>query len=166
MAAAPYPSLAARASTRVEEFAARVLGEFAPRPHRTRAALRASAIGAIGVGLMAAAHIDSTLGPYVVWMLAGTPAAMISWRKGVVFLLAEAALIASSVLVARVLAQSPPLMLLFLGGFGFASTFLINRYRLGSFGIITQVLMIDNLYGMMFAPDALGWRAAYGFAAI
>lgn len=165
-AAAPYSAVKPRTPSRLGAFASRMLAEFALRPHRVRSALRSATIGAMGAGIMTAAHIASPLGPYVVWMLAGTPTSMMSWRIAVVFTVAEAALIGASVIVARTLSQSPPLMLLFLGAFGFAATYLINRYKLGSFGIIGEVLMLDNLYGVMFAPEQLGWRAGSGFAAV
>lgn len=151
---------------RLRDFAARMLNEFALRPHRLRSAIRSAGIAALGAGLMAAMHINSTLGPYVVWMLAGTPTAMMSWRTAAVFTSVEAATIAMSVVGARLLSQSPPLMLLFLGAFGFASTYVINRKKFGSFGIITQVLVLDNLYGVMFAPAELGWRAGASFGAV
>ncbi len=165
-ATAPYPAVKPRTPSRLGAFASRIQNEFALRPHRVRSALRSATIGAIGAGIMTAAHIASPLGPYVVWMLAGTPTSMMSWRIAVIFTVAEAALIAASVIVARTLSQSPPLMLLFLGAFGFAATYLVNRYKLGSFGIIGEVLVLDNLYGVMFAPEQLGWRAGSGFAAV
>jgi uncharacterized membrane protein YccC len=166
MAATAFPLLRSPRLLRLNAFASRMLGEFALRPHRLRSALRSATIAALGAGLMASAHIDSSLGPYVVWMLAGTPAAMISWRKAAIFTATEAAAIAASLVAARVLSQSPPLMLLFLGAFGFASTYIINRHKFGSFGIITQVLVLDTLYGVMFAPASLGWRAGASFGAV
>src|SRR5271169_4093635 len=95
------------AAARFESLFAVLRQELALRPHRLRSALRSAALTAIAAGLMAAAHVDSNLGPYVVWILAGTPSAMLRWRTAVTFTVVEGATLAIAVVLARVLSQSP-----------------------------------------------------------
>jgi uncharacterized membrane protein YccC len=140
--------------------------ELALRPHRLRSALRSATIGAVGAGVMAAAHVDTPLGPYMVWLLAGTPTAMMTWRTATSWTAIYGATLCVTVVLARLLSQSPILMLAALGAFGALSTDIIGRYNLGSFGIITQVLVLDTFYAVMFAPDEVGWNSAYTFGGI
>ncbi|MGH7839634.1 MAG: FUSC family protein [Candidatus Binataceae bacterium] len=158
MAAAPSRELPRDAlpGGRLEAILASLAEEFALRPHRLRSALRAATIGALGAGLMAAAHVDTNLGPYIVWLLAGTPTAMLRWRVAIVFTLIEGATIALAIVLGRLLSQSPTLMLAMVAVFGALSTYVIGRFNLGSFGIVTQVLVFDNLYSVMFAPGQIG----------
>src|SRR5271170_3567369 len=75
--------------------------EMAPQPHRVYTTIRSSVAGAVGAGIIAAAHIDSPLGPYLMWLLAGTPTAMLSWRAASILVLVEAVALTVSVPVAR-----------------------------------------------------------------
>lgn len=119
MAAAPYGDLPVEpVLSRFASLFAQLRGELALRPHRLRSAIRSAIITALGAGLMAAAHVDSNLGPYVVWLLVGTPTAMLSWRTGVVFTTVAGVVLAVAVVLARLLAQSPVLMLANIGVLG------------------------------------------------
>jgi len=168
MAAASYPAARRKAGPRgpLDALLALLGEELALRPHRLRSALRSATIGAIGAGLMAAAHVDSPLGPYLVWLLAGTPTAMMAWRTAAFFTVTEGAALCVAVVLARVLSQSPVLMLATLGIFGALSTDIIGRFKLGSFGLITQVLVIDTLYSVMFTPGEVGWNSGYTFGGV
>ncbi|MGO9265345.1 MAG: FUSC family protein [Candidatus Binataceae bacterium] len=168
MAATPYPTAhhAPRSRGPLDALLTLLGEELALRPHRLRSALRSATIGAVGAGLMAAAHVDTPLGPYLVWLLAGTPTAMMAWRTAVSFTVIEGAALGVAVVLAWVLSQSPVLMLAALGLFAALSTDLIVRFKLGSIGLITQVLVIDTFYGVMFAPGQVGWNSAYTFGGI
>ncbi|HLW70515.1 MAG TPA: FUSC family protein [Candidatus Binataceae bacterium] len=71
-----------------------------------------------------------------------------------------------ALLTARALAQSPVLMLMAIALFGAYSTYLIGRYDLGSAGLVTQVLVFDALYGVMYAPAQIGWSSAAAFGGV
>jgi uncharacterized membrane protein YccC len=165
MAAAPYPRLGGEAATggRFAATLAILREEFALRPHRLRSSIRAATIGALGAGLVAALHIDTPLGAYLIWALAASPVAMMRWRAAVALALIEAVVVALALVFARAFSQSPVLMLAAIGLFGTASTYVIGRHRLGTPGLITQVLVYDTLYGVMFAPDQVGWSSAATF---
>ena len=167
MAAAPYGDLPVEpVLSRFASLFAQLRGELALRPHRLRSAIRSAIITALGAGLMAAAHVDSNLGPYVIWLLVGTPTAMLSWRTGVVFTTVAGVVLAVAVVLARLLAQSPVLMLANIGVLGAVSTYAIARFKLGVYGIVGQVIVFDSLYGVMFAPDQIGWAAAATFGGL
>jgi Fusaric acid resistance protein family len=167
MAVVPYPEgRRGPAGARLDALFAVLRQELVLRPHRLRSALRSATLTALGAGLMAAAHVDSNLGPYVVWILAGTPTAMLRWSTAVGFTIVEGATLAIAVVLARVLSQSPILMLAMVALFGAVSTYLIGRHKFGAFGMVTQVLVFDTLYGVMFAPDQIGWNAAATFGGL
>ena len=167
MAVAPYRDLRRDpVASRLEALLVELRQELALRPHRLRSSLRSAAITALGAGLMAAAHVDSSLGPYVVWILVGTPTAMLRWRTAVTFTVAEGATLTIAVVLARVLSQSPVLMLAAIAIFAAVSTYLIGYYKLGAFGLVTEVIVLDSFYGVMFAPDQIGWSSAATFGGI
>jgi hypothetical protein len=168
MAAASYPAAGGRPRSRgaLDALLALIGEELAVRPHRLRSTLRSSTIGALGAGLMAAAHVDSPLGPYLVWLLAGTPTAMMAWRTAVIWTVVNGAVLCAALVLARVLVQSPVLTLVTLGAFGAIATDLIGRYKLGSNGLIIEVLVLDTFYSMVFAPAQVGWSTAYTFGGV
>ena len=65
-------------------------------PRRMRTVLRTGFICALGFGLMAAAHVDALLGPYVLWILASSGRTMLAPLKAVRFILATGAGLALS----------------------------------------------------------------------
>ncbi|MGH7932546.1 MAG: FUSC family protein [Candidatus Binataceae bacterium] len=136
--------------------------ELAPRPRKLRVSLRMAVVATIGAGLMTVAHIDNPLGPYVVWLMLG-PVAMMSLWTAAAYLMVEAPVLAASVLLAQVLAETPWLMLPFIGAFTALSTYLIIVRKLGSFGLVMQVVALDSFYGVVFAPGSIGWSAAAVF---
>ena len=87
--------------------------ELAPSPRKFRTALRISTIATIGAGLIASCHVNSQYGTYFVWLLAGA-GPMLSARKALLFLIAEAFALAASVVMARTLLEAPWLMMPFL----------------------------------------------------
>jgi len=141
--------------------------ELALRPRRVITSLRWATIATIGAGLMAACHVDSQLGPYVVWLLLG-PVAMMSLRTAFGYLAVTGCLLAASVPLAGILAEAPWLMLPFVGVFVAASTYIFARRQLGAIGLVWQVVTLDSFYGVVFAPRNFGWSdaAVFGGCAI
>src|ERR1700687_983852 len=82
-----------------DQLAALLGRELAPSPRKLRTALRLATIGTIGAGLIASAHVNNELGTYIVWLLVGA-GPMMSLRKAVAFLVAEAIALSGSVVVA------------------------------------------------------------------
>lgn len=141
--------------------------ELAPRPRRVRTSLRWATIATIGAGMMAACHVDSALGPYVVWLMLG-PVAMMSLRTALGYLAATGCILAASVPLAGILAEAPWLMLPFIGVFVAGSTYIVVRRQLGAIGLVWQVVTLDSFYGVVFAPRNFGWSdaALFGGCAI
>jgi uncharacterized membrane protein YccC len=148
-------------------FAALLAEEMAPRPRRFRTSLRMATIATIGTGLMAAGHVDSALGPYTIWLLLG-PVAMMSVSTATVYLAITGAILGASVPLAGILAESPWLMLPFIAVFTALSTYLVITRKLGSIGLLWQVVTLDSFYGVVFAPRSFGWAdaALFGGCAI
>jgi len=133
--------------------------ELAPRPRRFRTSLRWTALSTIGVGLMAAAHVTNPLGPYLIWILVG-PVPMMAPLTAVIYLAVTAPILAAAVPLAGILAESPWLMLPFIGAFVAFSTYIINRLQLGAMGLVWQVITLDTFYGVVFDPRNFGWSDA------
>lgn len=146
-------------------FAALLAEELAPRRFAT--SLRYTIIATIGAGLMAACHVRSELGPYVVWLMLG-PVAMMSPATALLYLAATAPILAAAVPLAGILAESPWLMVSFIGIFVALSTYIIVTRKLGSIGLVWQVITLDTFYGVVFAPRDFGWNdaALFGGCAI
>ena len=107
-------------------------------------------------------HVYSELGTYIVWLLVGA-GPMMSLRKAGGLLVAEAFLLASSVVMARVLAETPWLMLPFLFAFMALFTFVAVTRDLGAVAVLGQVVSLDSFYNVVFAPEEIGWAAAGAF---
>jgi hypothetical protein len=136
--------------------------ELAPSPRRLWTSLRLTTIATIGAALIVACHVNSELGTYIVWLLVGA-GPMMSLRKASGILVAEAFLLASSVVMARVLAETPWLMLPFLFAYMALFTFVAVTRELGAVATLGQVVTLDSFYGVIFAPDEIGWAAAGAF---
>jgi uncharacterized membrane protein YccC len=126
--------------------------------------LRLSTIGTIGVGLIAVCHVNSDLGSYLVWLVVGA-GPMMAVERAASILAVEGLMLASSVVAARTLAETPWLMLPFIFAFMAASTFIIVTRKFGPSGLLMQVVSLGSLYGVVFAPGEIGWTAAANFGA-
>jgi hypothetical protein len=136
--------------------------ELAPTSRKIRTALRLTTIGTVGAGVIAACHIHSEVGTYIVWLLVGA-GPMMSLRRAGIFLIAEAVCLTASVMMARALAETPWLMLSFLFlAFSF-STYLGTIWKLGAPLLLIEVVCLDTFYGVVFAPEQIGWDAANAF---
>jgi uncharacterized membrane protein YccC len=88
---------------------------------------------------------------------------MMSPRKASAFLIAEALALASSVVMAGMLAETPWLMLPFLFASISLSTYVGTIRNLGAGLLLIQVVCLDTFYGVVFAPQEIGWSAAGAF---
>src|SRR5580658_5012926 len=96
-----------------DQLVALLTRELAPSPRKLRTALRMTTIATLGAGLVASAHVNNELGTYIVWLLVGA-GPMMSLRKAVAFLIAEAFALSGAVLMAGILVESPWLFLPFI----------------------------------------------------
>jgi hypothetical protein len=152
----------ARPAGWLDATAALLARELAPTPRKLRTALRISTIGTIGAGLVASCHVNNELGTYIIWLLAGA-GPMMAVSKAVVFLIAEAIALASSVVMARALAETPWLMLPFLFAMISFSTYLGAVRKLGAALLLIEVVSLNSYYGVAYAPHQIGWGAAGAF---
>jgi uncharacterized membrane protein YccC len=137
--------------------------ELAPGPRRFWTSLRLAVVGTIGVGLVAICHVDSELGSYIVWLVVGA-GPMSTVPRATTIVVIEGIMLAASVVMAHVLAETPWLMLPFVFAFIVVSTFITSRRKLGSAGLLIQVVSLASFYGVVFAPWEIGWTAAGNFS--
>lgn len=151
-----------RPSGWVNELGTFLSRELAPTSPKLRRALRLTTIGSVGAGIIASSHIQSELGTYIVWLLVGA-GPMMSIRTALIFLVAEAASLTGAVMMARALAETPWLMLCFLFLLFSFSTYLGTVWKLGAPLLLIEVVILDTFYGVVFAPQQIGWDAANAF---
>ena len=146
----------------VDQLGALLSRELAPNARKIRTALRLATIGTVGAGVIASCHIHSEVGTYIVWLLVGA-GPMMSLRTAAIFLVAEAVSLTGSVMMARALAETPWLMLSFLFLLFSFSTYLGTVWKLGAPLLLIEVVCLDTFYGVVFAPQEIGWDAANAF---
>ena len=136
--------------------------ELAPSARKFRTAFRLTTIATIGAGLVAICHVNNELGTYIVWLLVGA-GPMMSVGKAGAFLIAEALALVSSVVMARAFAETPWLMLPLLLALVSLSTYVGTSRKLGTAILLIQVVCLNTFYGVVFAPEQIGWAAAGAF---
>jgi len=136
--------------------------ELAPNSLKIRTAFRLTTIATIGAGLVVICHVYNELGTYIVWLLVGA-GPMLSPRKAVTVLIAEALALIASVIMARALAETPWLMLPFLFAAFSYLTYVGTTRKLGSAMLLIQVVSLDTFYAVIFVPHEIGWEAAGSF---
>ena len=146
----------------LDQLSALLARELAPSSRKFRTALRLATIGTVGAGLIASCHVNNQLGTYLVWLLVGA-GPMMSPRKASAFLIAETLVLASSVVMAGILAETPWLMLPFLFAAISFSTYVGTIRNLGAGLLLIQVVCLSIFYGVMFEPGDIGWAAAGAF---
>jgi uncharacterized membrane protein YccC len=145
---------------RLEQLLAR---ELAPTAEKFRTSLRLATVATVGVALVAICHVNSEIGAYIVWLLVGA-GPMMSVRKAGAVLVAEAAVLAASVVLARLFAETPWLMLPFLFAFTAVTTYAGMKLALGAGMLLIQVVSLGAYYGVAYAPREIGWAASGAFA--
>jgi len=88
---------------------------------------------------------------------------MMSPRKAGAFLIMEALALASSVVMAGILAETPWLMLPLLFASISLSTYVGTIRNPGAGLLLIEVVCLDTFYGVVFTPQEIGWSAAGAF---
>jgi hypothetical protein len=145
-----------------DQLAALLSRELSPSSRKFRTALRLTTMATLGAGLVASCHVNNELGTYIMWLLVGA-GPMMSPRKAVAFLIAEALALALSVVMAGILSETPWLMLPFLFALISLTTYVGTIRNLGAALLLIQVTCLFIFYGVMFAPGEIGWNAAGEF---
>ena len=158
----PAAAIDARADGRrrlsgLDSFIALLLEELTPSPRRLKTTLRMALIGTVGAAIVASCHVYNQLGTYLVWIIIG-PVAMMSLRRALFSLAVLTPILVATVPLAGILVEAPWLMLAFLFAFAALVTYLNARLGLGALGLVIQVVVLDTLYGAVFAPNNFGWH--------
>jgi hypothetical protein len=148
---------------RYDQLEALLARELAPTSRKFRTAFRLTTIATIGAALVAICHVNNELGTYFVWLLVGA-GSMMSVRKAITFLIAEALALILSVVMARAFAETPWLMLPFIFALISLSTYVGTTRKLGCALLLIEVACLGTYYGVVFAPQEIGWSAAGAFA--
>jgi Fusaric acid resistance protein family len=144
---------------RLETLVAR---ELAPSTRKIRTALRVTTIVTIAIGLNASCHVNSPLGAVIVWLLAGA-GPMMSLRRALSWQIAVMLALITTVVMARAFAETPWLMLPFVFVWISLSTYAGTTRKLGVGVLVIQIVCLITFYGVVFAPEEIGWNAAASF---
>ncbi len=142
-----------------DQLAALLGRELAPSSRKLRTALRMTTIATLGAGLIVSCHVNNQLGTYIVWLLVGA-GPMMAPRKAVAFLIAEAFALATSVVMAGILVESPWLMLPFLFALMSLTTYVGTTLSSARHFSSSRWSASIPYYSVVFAPDEIGWGAA------
>ena len=139
-----------------------VVRELAPSARKIRTALRIATIVTIAIGLDASCHVNSQLGAVIVWILAGA-GPMMSMRKAVAWQIAVMLALITAVVMARLFAETPWLMLPYVFAWISFSTYVGATRKLGAGVLVIQIVCLIIFYGVVFSPEEIGWNAAATF---
>jgi hypothetical protein len=84
-----------------------LFAEFAAHPKRPMRAVRLGMIASVGMCLMAAAHVENTLGPYILWAVAAAPRAMMTPYESSRLIVTQGAMLALSAPIAGIFVETP-----------------------------------------------------------
>jgi uncharacterized membrane protein YccC len=146
-----------------DQLATLLATELAPTPRKFRSALRFTTIATIGAALVAICHVNNELGTYIIWLLVGA-GPMMSVEKAIKFLVLEALALMASIVIARALAETPWLILPAIFALISFSTYIGIVAKLGTGVLLIQVVCLAVFYGVVFAPQDIGWGAAGAFS--
>jgi uncharacterized membrane protein YccC len=137
--------------------------ELSIRPGRLTRAIRLAMICTVGNGLMAAAHVDSILGSYLLWAVAAAPRAMMTPREATRLIATQGLMLAMAVPLAGVLVEAPWMYVPLFAIFVSVHVYFVKRYNLSNAWLLIGVTVLDTFYGIIFDPDNFGWDAAATF---
>jgi len=167
---APAASAPAWRAARVRQFtggAASWFGylaeELAARPGRLVRAVRLALLVSVGNGLMAAAHVTSVLGAYLLWAIAAAPRPMMQPGEAMRLVVTQAALLALSIPLAGLLVEVPWFHVPFFGAFVAIWAYLVHRNKLSNAWLLIGITVIDSFYAVIFDVRGFGWAAASTF---
>jgi hypothetical protein len=141
----------------IDQFERLLARELAPSPRKFRTAVRIATIATVAVALTATCHVNGEFGVYFVWLLAGA-GPMMSARRALSFLIAEAIALSASVVMALTLVETPWLLLPFLFLAFTVSTYFGTIWKLGVSLVLIEVVCLNTFYGAIFASDIIGWN--------
>jgi hypothetical protein len=136
--------------------------ELAPSDRKVRTALRLATVATFGATLVVCCHVNNDVGTLLVWLMAGA-GPMLSARKGLVSLAAEALLLIFAVVTARMFVDTPWLMLPLLFGLYSIANYIQTTWKIGPLLTRIEVVTLDAYYGAVFAPREIGWQAGGAF---
>ena len=142
-----------------DQFQSFLVSELTPTPRKLRTALRFTTVATIGTGIVAACHVYSQFGAYIVWLLVGA-GPMMSPRRAMQFLVAEGIALAVSVVLARLFADTPWLMAPMLFALVTYGTYLGMTHKVAPGLLLIEVVCLGNFYDVVFAPGDIGWSSA------
>jgi hypothetical protein len=122
-------------------------------------------ITALGAGLMAAMHIDSELGIYLLWSIVSAPAAMMLPATGAMLIAVTGVGLAASVPLAGALVEAPWMLVTFFAIAAAASTYLLSDAQLTNGWRMVQIFILSSFWVVVFDPKGFGWSVAYAFSA-
>jgi fusaric acid resistance family protein len=140
--------------------------EFALKPGRVRIALRVGLETALGIGLMAAMHIENVLGAYVIYNVAASGVPMITPILCFAIIVVEAFGLSASYALSGALAEAPWLMLLFFAVESAAYAYVMQRLKASSVWLMVQVTCLSSFYIVIFAPHEYGWSISSTFGGV
>ena len=126
--------------------------------------MRMAFIGAVGAALMAALHVDSALGPATLWLCLFASSSLMTASQGLALVLAYAATLSASVLLAGILVDVPWMLLPFFGLATALGAYVLNKQKLPAAWLNCVVGFLDTFYLCVFDPHNFGWSVAYTFS--
>jgi len=117
--------------------------ELIPQPGRLRTSIRMALITALGAGLIAAMHIDSDLGIYLLWSIVSAPAAMMLPATGATLIAVTGVGLAASVPLAGALVEAPWLLVTFFAVAAAASTYMLSDAQLTNGWRMVQIFFFS-----------------------
>ncbi len=149
---------------RLDRFLRSLAEELSPTPGRMLSSVRMALVSALGAGIMAAMHIDTVLGLYVLWSIVSGPAAMMVPRTGLALIGAAGLALVASMPLAGILAEAPWILLTFFALFAGASTYFLTDAQLINGWRLVQILFLTSFWIVVFDPGGFGWSVAYAFS--
>jgi uncharacterized membrane protein YccC len=120
-------------------------------------------VGAVGAGVMASCHVASPLGTYIVWTMVGGAGPMMGFSEAFGWIIAAGVLAGLSVPIAGMLAETPWLLLPFIGIAMTLMTYFVTLRRFGSPSLVLKVIMLDTFYNVVFHPNDFAVMSASTF---
>lgn len=114
---------------------------------------------------MAAMHIDSELGIYLLWSIISAPAAMMLPANGAMLIAVTGIGLAASVPLAGALVEAPWMLVTFFAVAAAVSTYLLSDAQLTNGWRMVQIFILGSFWVVVFDPKGFGWSVGYAFSA-
>lgn len=113
---------------------------------------------------MAAMHIDSELGVYLLWSVVSAPAAMMLPATGAMLIAVTGIGLAASVPLAGALVEAPWMLVAFFAIAAAASTYLLSDAQMTNGWRMVQIFVLSSFWTVVFDAKDFGWSVAYAFS--